>query len=80
MLLIAAVTDTSNDHAAFFGYMGIAAALIFCSRLEINKILEVLTELPKQDWVFAPFLYLDLISSSNQSSLSFWLVSWVSTV
>lgn len=31
MLLIAAVNG-DNDHAAFFGYMGIAAALIFCSR------------------------------------------------
>jgi hypothetical protein len=35
MLLVAAVTDVSNDHTAFFGYMGIAAALIFCSRLDL---------------------------------------------
>lgn len=31
-MLIAAVTEASNDHTAFFGYMGIAAALIFCSK------------------------------------------------
>ena len=33
MLLIAAANDTSNDHAAFFGFMGIAAALVFSSIL-----------------------------------------------
>lgn len=31
MLIIAAVGEDANNHASFFGFMGIAIALIFCN-------------------------------------------------